>query len=278
MSSRREGNKTSDKPRLDPLKLCFFVVAAVLLALELFPPELSPDEKVNRLCLGIITRALGGGIFIALAVRQRWNFWRIAPYGARSLAAALPAFAVVINNFPIIGLISGAARVTAPGWQAALFALSCLLIGVFEEFAFRGVFYMLLLSARHSTKKQIFTVSVVSSAVFGAVHLFNLLAGAGVGDTLLQVGYSFLIGGMCSVVLLVTGSIWIPVLLHALFDLGGYLIPTLGEGVVWDGCTVAITAVLGVAVTVYMIFLLFRIEPKSVERLFPADGPDGGEK
>lgn len=277
MSRRGVGDKAPDKPRLDPLKLCFFAAAAVLLALELFPPELSSDEKVNRLCLGIITRALGGGIFIALAVRQRWNFWRVAPCGVRSLAAVLPAFAVVINNFPIIGLISGAARVTSPGWQVALFALSCLLIGVFEEFAFRGVFYMLLLSTRHSSKKQIFTVSVVSSAAFGAVHLFNLLAGAGVGATLLQVGYSFLIGGMCSIALLVTGSIWIPVLLHALFDFGGYLIPTLGEGMVWDGCTVVITAVLGVAVTVYMLCLLFRIEPKSIERLFPADDPDGGE-
>lgn len=265
----RRDEKKPNKRRFDPLLIFFIAAAAVLLWLELFPPVFSADATVNELCLGIVTRAVGGGLFIALAVRQGWNIRGIAPRGYRSLASVLPAFAVVINNFPIIGLASGAARVTAPAWQVWLFALSCLLIGVFEEFAFRGVFYMLLLSTRRGTKKQIFTVSVVSSAVFGAVHLFNLFAGAGLGATLLQVGYSFLIGGMCSIVLLVTGSIWIPVLLHALFDFGGYLIPTLGEGNVWDPATVIITALLGVGVAVYMLFLLWRVEPEDLDGMFP---------
>ena len=83
---------------------------------------------------------------------------------------------------------------------------------------------------------------------------------------------------MCSIVLIVTGSIWIPVILHALFDFGGYLIPTLGDGIVWDAATVAVTAVLGVAAAVYMTVLLLRVKPQSLDRLFPAgsavDGAD----
>ena len=225
----------------------------------------------------MITRALGGGLFIALTARLGWRIWGL-PVSLRVFAAVIPAFAVVINNFPIIGLARGAAYVTAPAWEVSLFALSCLLIGVFEEFAFRGVFYMLLLSTRRDSVKKIFWVTVASSAAFGAVHLFNLLAGAGIGPTLLQVGYSFLIGGMCSIVLIVTGSIWIPVILHALFDFGGYLIPTLGDGIVWDAATVAVTAVLGVAAAVYMTVLLLRVKPQSLDRLFPAgsavDGAD----
>lgn len=268
--------KQKNKRGFDPLSIVFFISAALLLWLELFPPELSYDATVNSLCLGIITRALGGALFIALTFRLGWHIWGIAPRGGRSLVAMLPALAVVVNNFPIIGIVSGAARVTAPAWQVCLFALSSLLIGVFEEFAFRGVFYMLLLSNHRSSKKQIFWVSVASSAVFGAVHLFNLLAGAGVGATLLQVGYSFLIGGMCSIALIVTGSIWIPVLLHALFDFGGYLIPTLGEGLVWDTATVVITALLGVCVTFYMVFLLLRVEPQCLEKMFP--GKTSGEE
>lgn len=269
--------QSEKKRRPDPLGAVFCVVAAALVWLEFFPPQFAADETVNSLLLGVITRALGGGLFIALTARLGWRIWGL-PVSLRVFAAVIPAFAVVINNFPIIGLARGAAYVTAPAWEVALLALSCLLIGVFEEFAFRGVFYMLLLSTRRDSVKKIFWVTVASSAAFGAVHLFNLLAGAGIGPTLLQVGYSFLIGGMCSIVLIVTGSIWIPVILHALFDFGGYLIPTLGDGIVWDAATVAVTAVLGVAAAVYMTALLLRVKPQSVDRLFPAgsavDGAD----
>ena len=269
--------QSEKKRRPDPLGAVFCVVVAALVWLEFFPPQLAADETVNSLLLGVITRALGGGLFIALTARLGWRIWGL-PVSLRVFAAVIPAFAVVINNFPIIGLARGAAYVTAPTWEVSLFALSCLLIGVFEEFAFRGVFYMLLLSTRRDSVKKIFWVTVASSAAFGAVHLFNLLAGAGIGPTLLQVGYSFLIGGMCSIVLIVTGSIWIPVILHALFDFGGYLIPTLGDGIVWDAATVAVTAVLGVAAAVYMTVLLLRVKPQSLDRLFPAssavDGAD----
>lgn len=269
--------QSEKKRRPDPLGAVFCVVVAALVWLEFFPPQLAADETVNSLLLGVITRALGGGLFIALTARLGWRIWGL-PVSLRVFAAVIPAFAVVINNFPIIGLARGAAYVTAPAWEVSLFALSCLLIGVFEEFAFRGVFYMLLLSTRRDSVKKIFWVTVASSAAFGAVHLFNLLAGAGIGPTLLQVGYSFLIGGMCSIVLIVTGSIWIPVILHALFDFGGYLIPTLGDGIVWDAATVAVTAVLGVAAAVYMTVLLLRVKPQSLDSLFPAgsavDGAD----
>lgn len=269
--------QSEKKRRPDPLGAVFCVVVAALVWLEFFPPQLAADETVNSLLLGVITRALGGGLFIALTARLGWRIWGL-PVSLRVFAAVIPAFAVVINNFPIIGLARGAAYVTVPAWEVSLFALSCLLIGVFEEFAFRGVFYMLLLSTRRDSVKKIFWVTVASSAAFGAVHLFNLLAGAGIGPTLLQVGYSFLIGGMCSIVLIVTGSIWIPVILHALFDFGGYLIPTLGDGIVWDAATVAVTAVLGVAAAVYMTVLLLRVKPQSLDRLFPAssavDGAD----
>lgn len=265
--------KNKKKRSIDPLEVFAIAVAAVLVWLELFPPAISEDETVNGLVISVITRAAGSVLFILLAVRLGWNIWHPAVNG-KALLAVLPAFAVVINNFPIIGLLSGAATVTAPAWEVALFALSCLFIGLFEEMAFRGVFYLLILSTRRDSAKKIFFVTVVSSAVFGAIHLFNLFVGAGIGATVLQVGYSFLIGGMCSIALLVTGSIWIPVLLHALFDFGGYLVPTLGDGIVWDAATVAVTAVLGVAVTGWMVYLILNIKPRMIERIFPQVGSD----
>jgi hypothetical protein len=84
----------------------------------------------------------------------------------------------------------------------------------------------------------------------------------------LQVGYSFLIGGMCAIVLLKTGSIWYCVLLHTVYDIGGTIL-YVGGGVRWDAVTVTITAVLGVAVAVFMAISLLRIKPEDVAFLFP---------
>ena len=108
----------------------------------------------------------------------------------------------------------------------------------------------------------------MSCAVFGLVHLVNIAIGASPGATLLQVGYSFLIGGMCAIVLLKTGSIWYCVLLHTVYDIGGTIL-YVGGGKRWDIVTVIITAVIGVAVAVFMLLSLLRIKPEDVERLFP---------
>ena len=78
---------------------------------------------------------------------------------------------------------------------------------------------------------------------------------------MLQIGYSFLIGGMCSVVLLKTGNIWYCVILHAVYNFAGGVVPNCGSGIIWDTPTVILTAVVAVAVAAYVIALLFRIKP-----------------
>jgi uncharacterized BrkB/YihY/UPF0761 family membrane protein len=88
-----------------------------------------------------------------------------------------------------------------------------------------------------------------------------LAQGASVGATLLQVGYSFLVGAMCAVVLLLCGSVLPCILLHAVYDFGGLLIPTLGSGRIWNAPTVVLTAALSVAVTLYFLWCLYRTSP-----------------
>jgi hypothetical protein len=92
--------------------------------------------------------------------------------------------------------------------------------------------------------------------------------GGGIGGVLLQVGYSFLIGGMCAIVLLYTRCIWLCVALHAIYDFGGFMIPTLGTGVIWDPITVVITTILGVFALVFMLFWLKKITPAQVEEIY----------
>ena len=113
-----------------------------------------------------------------------------------------------------------------------------------------------------------FIILLISSSAFGAVHLLNIFAGAGIGGVLLQVGYSFLIGGMCAIVLLYTRCIWICVALHAIYDFCGYLVPTLGDGIIWDPITVIITTILGLFALIFMTVWLLRINPDRVNELY----------
>lgn len=212
---------------------------------------------------------LGSVVFVCMTAYMGYRvfnpvqkpFWK-------SVLFLLPALAVAINNFPLIGLATGKATLTDPPMGVVMVVLYCLAVGMFEEFAFRGLFYLMVLDGRYKTRKQIFWTTAGCCAVFGLVHLVNLAVGAGVGPTLLQVGYSFLIGGMCSIVLLKTANIWMCVLLHTVYDVGGTIL-YLGQGKRWDAVTVTVTAVLGVIVAVFMTVSLLRIDPAEVARLYP---------
>lgn len=250
--------------------LLLVIPSAILVLLETVRFTYSEDPVLNNMIQVILTRFVGCFVFVPLAIYMGYNILSLTKENrGKALLYTIVPLLVVINNFPIIGVISGNAFVTAPDWYIAVFALESLMIGLFEEFAFRGVLLPFILENHVSSRKSIFCATVVSSAAFGGIHIFNLFAGAGVGGVLLQVGYSFLIGGMCSIVLLHTRCIWICVLLHSIYDFCGFLIPTLGEGIIWDPATVAITSVLGAFALVFMIAWLLRITPEAVKRIYP---------
>ena len=247
-------------------RVCF---ADTLAQSELMRSLISDDEYRPAILNTLVMDALGSVVFVCMTVYMGYRvFVPLKKPWLKSLLFGLPALAVAINNAPIIGLITGNAYITDPVGGVLIVVAYCFAIGMFEEFAFRGLFYLMILEGRRKSTKQIFWTTVVSCAVFGLVHLANLFLGASAGATLLQVGYSFLIGGMCAIVLLKTGSIWYCVLLHTVYDLGGTIL-YLGGGVRWDAVTVTVTAVLGVAVAVFMIIALTRIKPEDVAFLFP---------
>lgn len=243
------------------------VCALAMVFFEYYPLRFSADEVLSGIIKMIITRGLGTVMFTVLLAYLGYHIHSFRRLG-RSLVFCLPPLAVVVNNLPILALITGAACVTRPVSYVLLFALQCLLIGTFEETAFRGAVMLIMLERRRSSTKQIFGVVVASSAVFGGIHLLNLLAGAGFGATIQQVGYSFLIGGMCAVVVLRTRNVWLAALLHGIYDFCGFLLPTLGEGSWWDTPTIIFTVLLALAVTAYVIVSLARLRPEDVEPVF----------
>lgn len=270
---------TEKNGRLKSDAAFYILVAAACLILgwlEFFPPKYSSDELLDELWRVSVSRLAGSVFFIPLAALSGYRLFgfKKSPRGLDLLTVAA-ASAVVLNNLPIIGLISGNAYVTRGAEYIAVFALYSFSIGLFEEFAFRGVLFPAILERRRGSRREIFLSTVVCSALFGAVHLINLFAGAGPGGVILQTGYSFLIGGMCSVVLLRTGCVWICVALHSVFDFAGYLVPKLGDGIIWDAATVTITALLGVCVLAFMLYVMSRTGPEDIAFIFDTKKKDG---
>lgn len=218
-----------------------------------------------------VTRICGSvsfiGVILYLDYRPRAK--KITAWGAASIFVAL---AVAVNNLPILPLLSGEATVTAGPTEIALYAAESFFIGLFEETAFRGVLLITVAERFGGTRRGLFLSAVITSAAFGAAHLLNLFSGAGIGPTLLQVSYSFLIGGMCSMLLLLTGSLTACVLVHAIYDFGGYLVPRLGAGTVWTAPEVALTVVVGVAALAFFLAAARKLDTALAARLTGHEG------
>jgi membrane protease YdiL (CAAX protease family) len=206
-----------------------------------------------------VTRFIGGVIFLLILINLGYRVLNPvrAPF-LRSLVFCLPAFLVAINNFPFIPVITGKATINGSPSMIALLLLECLCIGFFEELAFRGLF-LWIAEKKRGDKRWIFCSILLSSAAFGLIHLINLFESSPL-SVLMQIGYSALIGAMCAVILLKTANIWLCVVVHGLFNFCGAVVPSCGYGTVWDTPTVILTAVIAVAVTVYMTVAFLRVD------------------
>ena len=250
-------------------KIILLVLLAAVVAIEIWYRMQSAPSEVMTDCYNSFSRLAGG--LVALILRSEFSFEKILdPRGNKKLKALIfiiPAFAVAINNFPWVSFFAGDCTLDASAGELLFFAFICLCVGLFEELAFRGCALMLFLKKRRHSKLGVFMAIFWSSVIFGAVHLVNIFISSP-GAVLLQIGYSALIGGLCCVVLLETGNIWICVVVHALYNFAGGVVPRLGEGVIWTASEVAITAIIGVIVAALSVWRFIRMPLSLADTLF----------
>lgn len=254
------------------IALAFTAACTVLLiAYELFVGNFlfgALNESARLLVDMTVTRLLGAAVFTVILVYLGYKvlnpiknpFWR-------SLLICLPAFLVAVNNFPFSCVINGSAVIDAPMGKIALLFAECLAVALFEEMAFRGVIFLGFAERFRKSRKGIFLSIILSSAVFAVIHLLNLFTSSPIA-VIMQIGYSFLIGGMCSVMLLKTQNIWLCVAAHAIFNFGGAIVSTCGHGEIWDTFTVVFTAVLAVLTFAYMLITFLKIDVSSVDGIY----------
>ena len=262
--------------KLNKRYFCLGITVFVIFLLLLFEfwgkNEFFGEISDERLKIGLettVTRLLGSVVFIILLIYS--GFKVLSPVNKGFLGAViftLPAFAVAVNNFPIYSLAGGLAWVTSPSWRVMLLALECLAVGLFEETCFRGFIFLSFLEKMRGSKAGQFLAIIYSSAVFAIVHLLNIFVGASPIAVILQIGYSFLIGAMCSVILMKTANIWLCVVTHAVFNFAGALIPTCGTGSIWEPFTVAITVIVSLIVTAFYTYSFFKIKREETDRIY----------
>lgn len=133
------------------------------------------------------------------------RFWQGLPYGL-ALLSLLLALIAALHGFSLHGVALTARDGLKYGW---LYGIGFLLVGIFEEFSFRGYMQSTLGSGI-----GFWPAAIVLSILFGAIHLGNkdeawfgaLMAGS--------------FGLLAALALSRTGNIWFPIGMHAAWDWG----------------------------------------------------------
>ena len=251
------------------LRVLLVLSILAVLAVEIWYRLIDSPTELTTDIYSSLSRLFGTAV--ALVFMLEFSLGKILhPLGnkrASSILYILPAFAIAINNFPWVSFLAGDCSMSASAPDILFYAFMCLCVGLFEEIAFRGCVLMLLLKKRTHSKLAVFMAIFWSSVVFGAVHLVNIFT-ASPGAVILQIGYFALIGALCCTVLLETGNIWLCVFTHALYNFAGGVIPAFGEGTIWTGPEIAITAIVGVAVAVYSVVRFIKMPTERAAELF----------
>ncbi|MBR7100532.1 MAG: CPBP family intramembrane metalloprotease [Clostridia bacterium] len=228
--------------------------------------KLSQDRMLHFLLSAIFPR-LAVSLFLIVAMLTSGYAHSLAfPLKgfAKALLWSVPCFLVAVVNFPFSALISGTATLKRLDllW---FFIAKCFSIGLMEELFFRGLALPVLLKKLNKHRHGVLLSVILSSAFFSCMHLLNLFMGANVGATLLQLGYTFLIGCMFAVLFLKTDNLWLCVLIHTLFNVGGVIVTELGMGKFQDTVFWILTAIAGVICTLHILLSLRSVIQKHTD-------------
>ena len=145
------------------IKVLFALFLLFLLAVEAARAIWKLDEDLYLL----LSRFLGGGACLLFMIE--FSFTKIlSPIGNKKpllWLLVIPGFIIAINNFPFVSYLMGDCKIDADLSSILFWALICVGVGFFEEMAFRGCAFMLLLKSRTESKGKIFLAIFLSSEI-----------------------------------------------------------------------------------------------------------------
>ena len=162
-------------------------------------------------------------MFIGVAVSSLLYKWWFSPEFEGAFKGGNIKEGMLMNLwFIIYWIIAGIAMVIDKTFELKPLTMqtlrACLAAGFVEEIAFRHGIASTMLRNRNQ-KDQLIKVIVVSSLVFGLIHLSNIAAGADLLHTFSQVITSFCLGIFFAAVYVRSGNILPSIILHTVHDI-----------------------------------------------------------
>ncbi len=248
----------------DVLTMSVIVVfCAIAVVSDYVKIEFLSDDFKNRMLGDIMQRSCGAVAAVLLMKRAGIRLFG-KPQGWLYL---IPCLIVAVDNFRFWAYFTSETTPTLRGdvWDFALFALQCLSVGMFEECIFRGIIFAVLANCFSKDRRGFLKTYVLSAAVFAAAHLLNLFGGASPVAVLMQVGYTFLTGGLFGFCLIKTKNIFCCAFVHGLYNFCGLLFSEQGLGTplpldFGTGMTMIIVSLLVGAFVLYKTFTYSNAE------------------
>ncbi len=264
--------------RKEIIAIAFILLSCVLSGVfEFIPVALFEQEIYNKLFQNILSLTFAT---IAVLLLIRRCGYRIFSR-PQKLFCLLPCLLIAIDNFPFAAYFKGKLELKyAQPFAFFTFAVYCLSVGVFEEILFRGILFGVLAERFSKDKKGLLKTYVLSSVIFGVIHLLNLFTGANVGATLLQACYSVLTGGLFAYALLKSKNVLISALVHAVYNFCGLLFTAelgLGYGSVIDlptALTMLVVCLLVGSFVVYQVLTYPETERVELYARFGLSNPN----
>jgi hypothetical protein len=168
--------------------------------------------STSTILQGIIIPILPGGVFLVI-VTSYLGWWRPAIHEASRAPKWLWVAPVLIAVPGIVRMFTGAATSGRGPEYLAVLAIGTLIVGFNEELLYRGTG---LVGLRGGFNEPI--AWAISCLLFGVTHGLNVFTGQSIGATIQQVITSALIGTVFYIARRVSGTLILPMVLHAWVD------------------------------------------------------------
>lgn len=156
---------------------------------------------------------VGAAVLVMVALTSRWGWWRAV---MRDHPVVGHRWMLVIPVLMACGIVAGLANTDWGRLDAGLVIVlfgGCALVGFGEELLNRGLALVGLRGGLSETQAWL-----GSCGLFALLHAFNIVVGQGVGATVKQIVFAFLVGSVFYATRRVTGLLAVAMILHGFWD------------------------------------------------------------
>lgn len=200
-------------------------------------------ESVTTIASWYVAPLAAGAVVLVIAA-SILGWWRPALFEVeRANPSWLWVSVLVMVGIAVVFVLNRDFSALTP-LRFALVAIGSLLVGFNEELATRG---LLIVGLRGRFTEPM--VWLWSSVIFGLIHLPNWFFGAGPA-TLIQVVLAFMSGSMLYVIRRVSGSLFVPMLVHGFWDFSQFIAPAASDNA---NALVFVNAALGLILALILV-------------------------